>query len=86
MNADTAVDVAREAMMLALAVGAPVLATALIVAVVIGVLQAATQVQEHTLTFVPKLLAVLLAGTITGPWMLTRLVEYARRMFGTLPW
>jgi len=84
MNPDAATDLAREAVLLLLTVAAPVLVTALVVALVVGVLQAATQVQEHTISFVPKLLAVILAGLITGPWVLQRLVDFATTMFGAL--
>ncbi|MFA6134529.1 MAG: flagellar biosynthesis protein FliQ [Phycisphaerae bacterium] len=85
MDANAAIDLARQAMMLTLILAAPVLATALIVAAVVGVLQAATQVQEQTLSFVPKILAVVIAGLMLGPWMLTRLIEFSRQMFGQVP-
>lgn len=72
-------------MTLTLVLGAPVLLTGLIVALVVSLLQALTQVQEQTLSFVPKIAAMLLAVLAAGPWILTRLVEFAQRMFGTLP-
>jgi len=71
--------------MLTLIVGAPVLLVGLLVAAVVGVLQAATQVQDQTLGFVPKVLAMVLTGLAVGPWMLARLVEFSREMFGKLP-
>ncbi len=72
--------------MLILAIGAPVLLVGLIVALIVSVLQALTQVQEQTLSFVPKILAMLLALAAFGPWMLARLVEFSHRMFaGPLP-
>ena len=80
-----AIDLARRAVTTVLLVGAPVLATALIVGLIVSVLQAVTQVQEQTLSFVPKIVAVLVAVALTGPWMLDRLVEFGREMFGTLP-
>lgn len=85
MNASEAIDLAREALMLTLVVSLPVLVTALLVGLTVAVLQAATQIQEHTLSFVPKIAAVILAAVIAGPWMTQRLVEFAREMFGTLP-
>jgi len=85
MEGYEAIDLARRAVTLVLVVGAPVLATALIVGLIVSVLQAVTQVQEHTLSFVPKILAMLLAIAIVGPWMLQKLVEFGREMFGTLP-
>lgn len=72
-------------MTLTLVLGAPVLLTGLVVALVVSLLQALTQVQEQTLSFVPKIAAMLLAVLAAGPWILTRLVEFAQRMFGTLP-
>jgi len=85
MDTSQAVDLGRRAVMLTLTVGIPVLATALIVALVVSTLQAVTQIQEHTLSFVPKILGVCLAAVIAGPWMVARIVEFAKEMFGTLP-
>jgi flagellar biosynthetic protein FliQ len=79
---DNATDLARQAVLLLLTVSAPMLATALLTALVVGVIQAATQVQESTISFVPKLLAVALAAIVTGPWVLERLVAFGREMFG----
>ncbi len=85
MDAGSATDLGREAVTLTLVLGAPVLLTGLVVALVVSLLQALTQVQEQTLSFVPKIAAMLLAVLAAGPWILTRLVEFAQRMFGTLP-
>ena len=81
MNAAQATDMAKEAVMLMLVLGAPVLLTGLIVGLIVSVLQAATQVQELTLSFVPKIVAMLLAAVVTGPWVVERLVDFSRRMF-----
>ena len=70
--------------MLTLVVSLPVLLTALAVGLLVALFQAATQIQEHTLSFVPKIAAVLIAAAIAGPWMTERVVEFARTMF-TLP-
>ncbi len=85
MDASQAIDLARQAVMLTAVVAAPVLLVGLVVAAVVGVLQAATQVQEQTLSFVPKMAAMVVAALIVGPWMLTRIVEFAKEMFGQLP-
>jgi flagellar biosynthetic protein FliQ len=85
MDATQAVDLARGAVILVLVLGAPLLLTALIVALVVSVLQAATQSQEQTLSFVPKIIAVLLAVVIVGPWILGKLVEFGQEMFGQIP-
>ena len=78
-------DLARRAITLVLVTGTPVLATALIVGLIVSLVQAVTQVQDQTLTFVPKIVAVLVALVIVGPWMMEKLVEFGREMFGTLP-
>jgi len=62
----------------------PLLLVALVVGTLVSILQAVTQVQETTLTFLPKLIALALALVILGPWMLTMLVDYLRRMIGGL--
>jgi flagellar biosynthetic protein FliQ len=85
MDASQAIDLVQRAVMLLLVVAAPVLLTALAVGLVVSVLQAVTQVQDHTLSFVPKVLAMLAAIAIAGAWMLERLVEFGREMFGRLP-
>lgn len=85
MDAASATDCARQAVTLTLLLGAPVLAAGLVVALIVSVLQAVTQVQEQTLSFVPKIAAMLLAVLACGSWMLTRLVEFARQMFASLP-
>ena len=71
--------------MLTLRLGAPILLTAMIVALVVSVLQAATQIQDMTLSFIPKILAVALAILIFGPWILDVLVEFSRQMFTAGP-
>ena len=78
------IDVAKDAIFTLVIVAGPVMVVGLVVGVIIGLLQAVTQVQETTLTFLPKLVAVALALVILGPWMLTMLVDYLRRMLGSL--
>jgi len=81
MSAAEGIDLAREALVLLCVVSLPVLLATLIAAVVVGVLQAATQVQDLTISFVPKILAALAAVLLFGPWIVERLVEFGRRMF-----
>jgi flagellar biosynthesis protein FliQ len=76
--------VAREAVWVMLALGAPSLLAALVVGVAISLLQALTQVQETTLSFVPKLLAILLAQLLTLPFALTVLGDFTRGLFGRI--
>lgn len=85
MNNDAMLDLAREAITLVMVVGAPALVTALVVGLIVSFVQAVTQVQDQTLTFVPKIAAVLAALAISGAWMMEKLVEFGKVMFGTLP-
>jgi len=85
MDASEVIDLGRQAISLVLIVGAPVLISVLIVSLIVSILQAATQVQDPTLSFVPKILAVLLAVAIAGPWMLERLTAFAVEMFAPMP-
>jgi len=82
---DMAADVAREALWIAIKISLPVLAVGLAVGLIVSILQAATQVQEGSLTFVPKLFAIVLTLALLLPWMLSVLVEYARRVITDLP-
>ncbi len=75
----------QEGLMLLLLVAAPILLVVLVVGVVISVLQAATQINEATLSFVPKILAAVATLAVAGPWMITTLVEYIQRTLLTIP-
>jgi len=66
-------------------VAAPILIVVLLVGVVISVIQAATQINEATLSFVPKVIAAILTLAVAGPWMMTELVEYIQRTLQTIP-
>ena len=85
MDAAQVFTVAGHALYTLMAVAAPVLAAALVVGIVVSVFQAATQINEATLTFVPKLLAVIAVMGLAGPWMVTTLVEYLRSVLLSLP-
>ncbi len=78
-------DLARNAMMIALEVSLPFLLFSLVTGLVISIFQAVTQINEMTLTFVPKILAVFVAGAIFGPWMLNSLITYISNLFISLP-
>jgi len=82
MDSGEAMELGRQAITLMLVLGCPVLLVGLIVGAVVGLLQATTQVQDQTLTFVPKIIAMLAAVLIFGGWMFTRLVEFAVETFG----
>jgi flagellar biosynthetic protein FliQ len=82
MNVDQALELGRETLMLGLLVIGPILITGLIVGVTISLLQAVTQIQDQTLSFVPKIVAMALALSLFMPWMVTRLAEFTTRMLG----
>lgn len=78
-------DLAVQTMIVAAKVSAPILLTALLVGFVISLFQAATQIQEQTLSFVPKLIAVAIALVVTGNWVLSELVSFTNQLFDSLP-
>lgn len=75
----------RDALQLALLISAPLLITALAVGVLVGLFQAATQINEMTLSFIPKVLAMAMVLMVTAPWMLRLLTEYTRRIIEGIP-
>ena len=87
MTQDQATEFVRQTLLLALIVSAPMLLIGLLVGVVVSLLQAITQIQEQTLTFVPKIAAMVAAAILLMPWIGHRLLEYSRAMFlnGQLP-
>jgi len=78
---DQAVELVREMLTLMLVLSAPVLLAGLVVGLVISVLQAVTQIQEQTLTFVPKILGMGVVTMMLAPWIAMRILDFARRMF-----
>ncbi|MFH1278428.1 MAG: flagellar biosynthesis protein FliQ [Candidatus Eisenbacteria bacterium] len=82
MTEEMLIHLGRDALMTALAVAGPLLAVGLIVGVAISVLQAVTQIQEATLSFVPKILAVAVAFLVCMPWMIQKLVKFTTFLFG----
>ncbi len=85
MTPEYVVTMASEAIKLTLLLSAPLLGVGLVVGVVIAILQATTQVQEMTLTFVPKIVCVLLALLAAAPWMLDKMTSYTSRIIATIP-
>ncbi len=84
MNAELTLRVAREGLILVLLIsGGPMLAS-MLVGLVVGIFQATTQIQEQTLSYVPKLIAVFLSLLVLGPWMLMQAVRFARLMFDSI--
>ncbi len=85
MDSHDAISLAREAVMMALWISAPVLIVGLVVGLVIGLLQAITQVQEQTIAFVPKLFAMIIVLSVTLPWLIMQLVDYSRELIENIP-
>jgi flagellar biosynthetic protein FliQ len=85
MSPETVVTVGRHALEMTLMLAAPLLLTALGVGLIVGIFQAATQINEMTLSFIPKLLAMAAMMALTGPWMLRSLVEYTRNLIESIP-
>lgn len=85
MNAQMVLTMGQEALLMLLMVSAPVLGAALLVGLLVSLFQAVTQINEATLAFVPKLIAVVAVLAIAGPWMLTMMVEYIRRTIEAIP-
>jgi flagellar biosynthesis protein FliQ len=85
MDAHDVITLAREAIMTALWISAPVLIVGMVVGLVIGLLQALTQVQEQTIAFVPKLFAMIVVLSLTLPWLITQLVDYSRELIENIP-
>ncbi len=85
MDADSVINIGQGAMRVIVLLSAPVLLTALVVGLVIGMVQAATQIQEMTLSFIPKLLGIVGALVIAGPWMLGLLMDYTTRLISNIP-
>jgi len=82
MTIDAGIEMTRETLWLMLMLSAPVLGAALVVGLSISILQAVTQVQEQTLTFVPKILGMGAAAILVMPWMVMKILDFAERMFG----
>jgi flagellar biosynthetic protein FliQ len=85
MDAQQVLAAGQQGLTMLLMVSAPVLGIVLLVGLVISVFQAATQINEATLSFVPKIVAAVIVLGVAGPWMLTTLVEYLRRVLQSLP-
>jgi flagellar biosynthetic protein FliQ len=81
MSENMVIGVMKDAIQTGLMVAGPILIISILVGLIISIFQATTQIQEQTLTFVPKLIAVAIIGVITGSWMLHQLVNFTERIF-----
>lgn len=85
MNVEQAIDLLREAMLVTLMIVGPILVIGMVIGLIISLVQAVTQIQEATLTFVPKIMAMGIAVVLVMPWMFQHLMDYAKHLFGSLP-
>ncbi len=85
MTPETVMEVGRQALVVVLLVSAPLLLAALVTGLIISIFQAATQINEATLSFIPKIVAMFAVMLLAGPWMLEILVDYMRRLFESIP-
>jgi flagellar biosynthetic protein FliQ len=86
MTPEAVMTIGQQAIQLTLIISAPLLLSALLIGLIVSIFQAATQINEMTLSFIPKLLGIFLVLILTGPWMLTMMVDYMQRLFGNIPW
>ncbi|MFS2019216.1 flagellar biosynthesis protein FliQ [Massilia sp. GER05] len=85
MTPESVLAMGRTAMEVTLMVSAPLLLVALVIGLVVSIFQAATQINEQTLSFIPKLIGVFIALVLAGPWMITVMTDYMRTLFSGIP-
>ena len=85
MTPTTVIDLGRQALELTLLVSAPLFIAALVTGLIVSIFQAATQINEQTLSFVPKLIATFITLVLAGPWMITVLTDFMRRLIESIP-
>jgi flagellar biosynthetic protein FliQ len=85
MSGDLAIQIGREALTMVMLIAAPMLGLGLLVGILVSIFQATTQIQEQTLVFIPKIIAIFIAILVFGPWMLSLMVDYTREIFMSLP-
>jgi flagellar biosynthetic protein FliQ len=85
MTPTTVIEIGRQAVEVSLLLSAPLFIAALATGLLISIFQAATQINESTLSFVPKLIVVFITLIVAGPWMITMMTEYIQRLYGSIP-
>ncbi len=85
MNPEMVINLIQQSMEVAILLSAPLLLTALVTGLLISIFQAATQINEMTLSFIPKLLAIFVVMVLAGPWMISVMVDFTRRLITSLP-
>ena len=85
MTPESVMTMGRQAMEITLMVAAPMLLVALIIGLIVSIFQAATQINEATLSFIPKLVGIFVALVVAGPWILSVMLDYMRQVFTSIP-
>lgn len=85
MTPTTVIAIGREALEMTLLISAPLFIAALVTGLIVSIFQAATQINESTLSFVPKLVAIFITLILAGPWMITMMTDYMRRLYESIP-
>ncbi len=85
MTPETVITIGQQALWVTMLIGAPLLGSALAVGLLVGMIQAATQINEMTLSFIPKLLVLVMSLVVAGPWMLSVIVNYTKQLIGQIP-
>ena len=85
MTPELVMDIGRQAVEMTLMMAGPLLLAALVIGLIVSIFQAATQINEQTLSFIPKLVGIFLTLILAGPWMLQMMVDYIRRLFESIP-
>lgn len=85
MTPQSVITLIQQALQMLVLISAPLLLTALVVGLIVSIFQAATQINEMTLSFIPKLLAMFAVFLLAGPWMLGMLIDFTRQLFSSIP-
>ena len=85
MTPETVMDLGRQALEMTLMLSGPLLLAALVTGLIISIFQAATQINEQTLSYIPKLVVMFITLVVAGPWMLQIMIDYIRRLFESIP-
>jgi flagellar biosynthetic protein FliQ len=86
MTPESVMTLGQQAIEMTLLLSAPLLLSALIIGLIVSIFQAATQINEQTLSFIPKLVGIFFVLVIAGPWMVTMMVDFIHRLFSNIPW
>jgi len=86
MTPEVVVNIGQQALQIMLLVAAPMLLSALLTGLLVSIFQAATSINEQTLTFIPKLVGMFVVIIIAGPWMVGMMVDFIQRLFSNIPW